>query len=196
MIGRERFQNRQPKKPQQGAQSAPQVKPQPGGKGSAARTDKPKPAAARIEKVKALCGHEVDCPHYVKDKPGHAEGRKKNIMEKKCAACRKAAHEERQRREMEAGAERRKQKALMKKPLFRLPNGSYPIIEPFNEANHTWTGRLLVPEGAGHKVYGPMSSGSIHFLLQRLGWAWFSEAHPEAAKGHKPAAQQGSEKPA
>jgi hypothetical protein len=167
MIGRDRFKNRPPKPAQ--PQPAPQpVQPQP----AAQPAQKPRPGknfgkAVRVEKVKCKCGHEVDFQIFPDKQDRFREDRRKKITDRACPPCRQAAHEELCKK----GA-----KPKTDKKLYRLPHGSVFDIQPFDGEKLQWTASLIVPLPDGSsKTYGPMTRGSIHTLLIKLGKLWRDE---------------------
>lgn len=147
MIGRDRFKNRAPKPivpaPQQPTPSITQP-PKPT-QAKPVFTNPPKkqpPPFVSFEKVKALCGHEVDFGLFPEKDDKHRDIRRRKLTSVACAECRQKAHRE-ATEATHAAAEERKRK-FKGYEHSRLPDLSHFQLA-YDGKRVVWVGTLFIP---------------------------------------------------
>ena len=144
------------------------------------RHARPAPSApagpgAGTEQVWAKCGHAVPMELYPDGRDKFRDSRRKHIADRDCPECRRKAHEERTRAEMEAarlrrlalppGLEAGRRRGGPGTQADRLPHGSRFDVA-YDAAAARWSGTLTVPAATGAEpaVFSAWGSGVFRLL--------------------------------
>lgn len=144
------------------------------------------PTPARIEKVKAVCGHMVDFPVFDDRKDQRfREQRRAKATSRPCAACRQQRYQERLVQEEQARQEKARKAAeraalppaqrpaKKARASGRLPNGATFHVS-FDAAKGEWSGTLTVPDKGEVKS----AATGVFRLLEMLD-EQYRKANPE-----------------